>query len=132
MAPSFGSISMTSAPNLLPPAAIVARTDDNSSAENVSFGFLPAASIRSKCWPMRTSCAFGKRWRIKTFSGIGSPQMQRAKPLPIPPFAIPVSSHGFLMNRARLDLHARPHGGGDRDALDVGALGAGGLGLGHG
>src|SRR5258708_30517842 len=32
--------------------------------------------------------------------------------------------------RARLDLHARTHGGGDRHALDVGALGAGGFCLG--
>src|SRR6185437_11653959 len=36
-----------------------------------------------------------------------------------------------VQQRARLDLHARSHGGGNRDALDVGALGTRGLGLGH-
>ena len=33
---------------------------------------------------------------------------------------------------ARIDLHARTHGRGHRDALDIGALGARRLGLGHG
>src|ERR1700740_432703 len=35
-------------------------------------------------------------------------------------------------HRARLNLDAWSHGRGNRDALDVGALGAGGLGLGDG
>src|ERR1700748_159307 len=132
MAPSFGSMSMTSAPNLLPPAAMVARTEASSSAENVSFGFLPAASIKSKCWPMRVNCAFGKRCRIKTFSDIGAPlkcegrNRRRSRPLQLS------LSSARLVQRARLALHARPHGGGNRDALDVGALGAGGLGLADG
>src|SRR6202030_11121 len=131
MAPSFGSMSMTSEPNLLPPAAMVARTDASSSAANVSFGFFPAPSIKSKCWPMRANCAFGKRWRIRTFSDIGDLKCEgrnrrRSRPLQ---FSL---STARLVQRARLDLHARPHGGGDRDALDVGTLGAGGLGLADG
>src|SRR5438552_18155529 len=35
-------------------------------------------------------------------------------------------------HRRRLDLHARPHGRGDGDAVDVSALGAGRLRLGNG
>src|SRR6059036_3610417 len=49
-------------------------------------------------------------------------QTQERDQLPDP---APVVFHDrpMLRQRARLDLHARAHGGGHRDALDIGALG---------
>src|ERR1700761_4422531 len=80
---------------------------------------------------MRAICAFGKRWRIRNFSDIAYLKSEgrnrcRSRPLQFSPRKL------ALVQRARLDLYARPHRGGDRDALDVGALGTGGLGLGDG
>src|SRR4051794_27404693 len=128
-------MSITSAPNLLPPAAIVARTDASSSVENTSFGFFPAVSIKSKCCPMRANCAFGKRWRIRTFSDTArGSQLDKHKgrkwlPSSAPLFNSP--ARASIEQRRGVDLHARSHRRGHRDALDVGALRAGGLGLGH-
>src|SRR2546430_17501158 len=51
---------------------------------------------------------------------------------PIPPQSFMPKGNALVVQRARLDLHARPHGGGDRDALDVGAFGTRRLCLGDG
>src|SRR3954449_12574801 len=58
---------------------------------------------------------------------MGMLQTQRAEPVTRFRPALTHRARPLTEQRARLDLHARSHGGGDRDALDVGTLGAGGL-----
>src|SRR5258708_46300 len=132
MAPSFGIMSIISPPSGVPPAVIMARTGASSSAENTSLGRLPAASISSKRCPMRSIIAFGKREYIRTCSGIGRIPDVKTKGRnrsPRPPLTH-CCTRLTLVQASRLDLHARSHGRGDRDALDVGTLGAGRLRLG--
>src|SRR6185437_7049980 len=139
MAPRFGSRSIILPGSGEPPAVIMARTRASSSAENRSFGGLPPASIRSNVSPMRCVSVLGNREKTRTFSwtfsDIGShPSNSKTRGgsgCPIPPLQSIASRACLVEQRARLDLHARSHGGGHRDALDVGALGACGLGLGH-
>src|ERR1019366_9944524 len=87
----------------------------------------PAAFIRSKRCPMRTSIAFGKREWIKTLSDIDAScwiAKQRAgRVAPFRPGSSESGSQpGLTEQAARLNLHAPSHPGGNRHALDVGAL----------
>src|SRR5258708_26124698 len=130
MAPSFGIMSIIAPPSGVPPAVIMARMPESCSAVNASVGALPAASINSNRSPMRTIIAFGKREKIRTLLGIGlfpNVKTKGGTGFPVPPlyaFFVPTTS---AEQAARLNLDARSHGGGNRDALDVGALGAGGF-----
>src|SRR3984893_14334335 len=128
MAPSFGIMSIIAPPSGVPPAVIMARMPESCSAVNASVGGLPAASINSNRSPMRTIIALGKREKIRTLLGIGlfpNVKTKGGTGFPVPPlyaFFVPTTS---AEQAARLNLDARSHGGGNRDALDVGALGAG-------
>src|SRR5262249_30713258 len=113
----------------------MARTSASSSAENRSFGGLPPASRSSNFSPMRCISVLGKREKTRTFSGIfffrlapasqneGAEVVARFRPSSF----INCFARALVEDRARLDLHARAHRGGDRDALNVGALGTCGL-----
>src|SRR5262245_61571949 len=115
----------------VPPAVIIALTSASCSAGNIWFGGLPPASRRSKRSPMRSISALGKREKTRTFSGIATYLKRKGRNrFAISPFAAFHSSPELGKQGARVDLDARPHGRGDRDALDIGSLRARGLCLG--
>src|SRR6516162_1227709 len=116
----------------VPPAVIIARTLESSSAENNWFGGLPLASRSSKRSPMRCISDLGKREKTRTFSGMSTSTQRAELVAQFRPLILHVLYPTSAEQGARLDLHARSHGGGDRDALDIGALGARRLGLGDG
>src|SRR5262249_54672396 len=107
----------------VPPAVIIALTSASCSAGNIWFGGLPPASRRSKRSPMRSISALGKREKTRTFSAIATHLKRKGRNrFAISPFATFLQAPSSAEQGAGVDLHAGPHGRGDRDALDVGAL----------
>src|SRR5690242_16419298 len=133
MAPSAGSWSMAAAPSGVPPAVISARTLASCSGAKTSLARFPAASRRSNRSPMRVSIDLGKREWIRTGPGMRWAFSKHRGRNWLPNSALGHKTDfqaASAQQSAGLHFHAGPHGGGHRDALDIGALGTGGLGLG--
>src|SRR3981081_3624226 len=127
MAPSAGSVSSTSRFKGCPPAVISARMPESSSAPKDSISGFPEPITRSKLCPIRTIIALGKRVATKTLSGIEVFPLDQNKGRNRLPDSALVFCRLFARlaeHGSRLNLDAGAHGGGYRNALDVGALGA--------
>src|SRR5262245_57302281 len=131
MAPRFGIMSIIRPGSGEPPAVIMARMSPSWSAGNISFGGLPPASKSSNFSLMRCISVLGKREKTRTFSGIGTAHRDKNEGAEVVaqfrPSLFTLIDHASIEQRAGVDLHARSHGGRNRDALDAGALGARGL-----